>query len=157
MKKWMLVLLIGILFALAGCRDNQSSNLTGDEPPATMVKIGDETYPTKLGTYCWSTKNEGVCVDTAGSEALLEGKDPIVVLPGEEITFVMDYEPMPNEVHVAYYTGDKETEVEVENHRFTAPEEKGVYYYSYGVWWMDEKEENVSNGDAFYAFAIEVK
>ncbi|MEH7236804.1 hypothetical protein [Bacillus sp. JJ1562] len=153
MKKWLLVFLSGILITLAGCGGNNSSKLTGSKPPETNIQIGNETYPTVLGTYCWSS----TCVDTAGPEALLEGKEPIVVHPGEEITLVMDYEPMPNEVHVAYYTGDNETEVKVENHRFTAPEEKGVYYYSYGVWWMDEKEENVSNGDAFYAFALEVK
>ncbi|MEH7387187.1 hypothetical protein V7147_17495 [Bacillus sp. JJ1521] len=157
MMKWMLVLLIGISITLAGCGGSTPSELTGIEPPETMVEIGDETYPTKLGTYCWKSKFKGVCVDTAGPEALLEGKDPIIVQPGEEITFVMDYDPLPNEVHVAYYMGDKETEVKVENHRFTAPDEKGVYYYSYGVWWMDENEENVSNGDAFYAFALEVK
>ncbi|MEH7381007.1 hypothetical protein V7138_11045 [Bacillus sp. JJ1533] len=147
MKKWMFVFLIGISVALAGCGEG---GLTGSNPPETSIQIGDETYSTVLGTYCWRS----TCADTAGPEVLLEGKDPIVVEPGEEITFIMDYEPMPNEVHVAYYLGDKETEVEVDNHHITAPEEKGVYYYSYGVWWNDGE---VSKGDAFYAFALEVK
>ncbi|WP_010676681.1 hypothetical protein [Bacillus timonensis] len=154
MKKWMLVLIIGFVITLSGCGGSTSSKLTGSKPPETNIQIENETYPTKLGTYCWSSKFKGECIDTAGPEALLEGKDPIVVQPGQEITFVMDYEPKPNEVHVAYYNGDKETEVTVENHRFTAPEEKGVYYYSYGVWWT---EGDVSSGDAFYAFALEVK
>lgn len=48
-------------------------------------------------------------------------------------------------------------EIEVNDQKFTAPDEKGIYYYSYGVWWMDEKEENVSNGDASYVFVLEVK
>ena len=50
----------------------------------------------------------------------------------------------------------KELEVVVKDNHFTAPTQKGVYYYSYGVWWMDGKEENLSHGDAFYAFVLEV-
>jgi len=158
MKKWMLVLLIAISITLTGCGESDASSmLSGSKPPETVIQIGNETYPTKLGTYCWSTSNTSECVDTAGPEGLLEGKEPIVVPPGEEITFIMNYEPLPNEVHLAIYNGDKEKEVKVVNHRFTAPAEKGIYYYSYGVWWMDENEDNVSNGDAFYAFALEVK
>ncbi|THE13076.1 hypothetical protein E1I69_09405 [Bacillus timonensis] len=157
MKKWMLVFSIGISIILSSCGGNTSSKLSGSKPPETKIQIGNETFPTILGTYCWSSMFKSVCADTAGPEELLEGKAPIVVQPGDEVVFEMDYEPLPNEVHVAYYQGGKETEVKVENHRFTAPKEKGVYYYSYGVWWMDENEENVSNADAFYAFALEVK
>jgi len=38
-----------------------------------------------------------------------------------------------------------------------APSKAGTYYYSYSVWWMDESQKNVSNGDASYAFVLEVK
>jgi hypothetical protein len=155
MKKRMIILMVGILFALTSC--STSGKLSGSKPPETFIKIGTETYATTLGTYCWSSTFQSVCVDTAGPVELLEGKKPIEVAPGEEITFVMDYEPQPNEIHVSYFKEDVETEVEVKNHRFTAPEEKGVYYYAYSVWWLDEKEEHVSKGDAFYAFALEVK
>jgi len=50
-----------------------------------------------------------------------------------------------------------ENEVLIEENSYIAPIRKGTYYYSYGVWWMDDKEENVSHGDAFYAFVLEVK
>jgi hypothetical protein len=33
----------------------------------------------------------------------------------------------------------------------------GTYYYSYSVWWMDESQKNVSNGDASYALVLEVQ
>lgn len=46
----------------------------------------------------------------------------------------------------------KITEVAVKDNTFQAPIQKGTYYYSYGVWWMDEKEANVAHGDAFYYF-----
>ncbi len=151
----MIGLVTVILLSLIGC--STSGKLSGSKPPETVIKVGGETYATILGSYCWSSTFQSLCADTAGPVELLEGKKPIEVTPGEEITFVMDYEPQPNEIHVSYFEEDVETEVEVKNHRFTAPEEKGVYYYAYSVWWLDEKEENVSKGDAFYAFALEVK
>ncbi|RKJ26985.1 hypothetical protein D7X33_43085, partial [Butyricicoccus sp. 1XD8-22] len=101
--------------------------------------------------------NKSTCVDTAEPVELLKNENPIQVKAGEEITFEMDYEPKPNEFHVIQTNENNETEIVMEDNHFTAPMEKGVYYYSYGVWWMDKKEANVSNGDAFYAFVLEVR
>ena len=68
----------------------------------------------------------------------------------------MDYKPKPNEFYVAKIDDNEETEVEIKNNGFKAHMEKGVYYYIYSVWWVDDKEKNMSHGDAFYAFALEV-
>ena len=155
--------MVNLLVALflMGCSNTgmlgESNNgMVGEKPPRALIEIGNETYETLLGTYCWLGNGTGICVDTAGPMELLKGKEPIKVKSGEKITFVMDYKPQPNEIHVVQISENKETEVAVNNNSFAAPTEKGLYYYSYGVWWMDEKEENVSNGDAFYAFALEV-
>ena len=67
------------------------------------------------------------------------------------------YEPKPNKFHVLQISNNQETEIVVKDNHFSAPIQKGLYYYSYGVWWMDEKEEDLSHGDAFYAFMLEVK
>ncbi|MFS0865041.1 hypothetical protein [Fredinandcohnia sp. 179-A 10B2 NHS] len=158
MKKWCIAIISCLFLFLMGCGGNEANNeLTGNNPPEASIQIDGETYETTLGTYCWSSKGKSECVDTAGPKELLEGKQPIQVKPGAEIKFVMDYKPLPNEVHVTQFDDSSENEVNVEGNSFTAPTEKGTYYYSYGVWWMDEEKENVSNGDAFYAFAIEVK
>ncbi|MFT4416448.1 hypothetical protein ACLM5H_21530 [Fredinandcohnia humi] len=159
MKNGIIAIWAFFIVLLVGCGSSGTSagDLTGSEPPEATITIGTETYETILGTYCWKNGNKGICVDTAGPEDLLEGKDPIPVKPGEEITFVMGYEPKPNQISVMQFSENGETEVDVKDNRFTAPTEKGIYYYSYGVWWMDEDQENVSNGDAFYAFAIEVQ
>ena len=59
----------------------------------------------------------------------------------------MDYNPQPNEVYVGKMDNENDsTEVKIEKNRFTAPTEKGVYYYIYSVSWMDEKEANLSHG-----------
>lgn len=126
--------------------------VVGDKPPKAWVEIEDEKYETVLGTYCWNTG----CVDTIGPVEMLEGKAPISVKPGDGIEFVMDYEPKPNQFSLTQYNGDERTEVKLKSNRFSAPMQEGVYYYVYGVWWMDEKKEHVSHGDAFYNFVIEV-
>ncbi|PGY06824.1 hypothetical protein [Bacillus sp. AFS031507] len=153
MKKWLVAFVVFIGLNLMGC---SNSGMLGDKPPKASIKIGNKMYKTTLGSYCWDIRGRGACVDTAGPKVLLEGEKPIKIKPGEKITFVMNYKPNPNEFHVIQMTENKEIEVEVENNRFTAPTQQGIYYYSYSVWWMDKKEVNVSHGDASYAFVLEV-
>ncbi|MGE7978339.1 hypothetical protein [Psychrobacillus sp. NPDC093200] len=151
MKKCLFILLVLISFTITGC---SRDGLSGEKPPEVNINIGNENYETKLGTYCW---NDG-CVDTVGPVELLKGKVPIKVNPGEKISFLMEYEPKPNEFHLKQVSeSNEENEVLIIENSFSAPTQKGVYYYSYGVWWMDDKEENLSHGDAFYAFVLEVK
>jgi hypothetical protein len=95
--------------------------------------------------------------DTAGPVELLANDEPIKIKSGEQITLTMDYTSKPNEIHLSQIKNNEEIEIEIKDQKFTAPDEKGIYYYSHGVWWMDEKEEKVSHGDAFYAFVLEVK
>ncbi|GAM12422.1 hypothetical protein [Mesobacillus selenatarsenatis] len=142
------VMLFGVI--LAGC---SNGGLSGAKPPSAFVKIGDEKYDTDLGTYCW----KGTCVDTAGRVERLEGTEPIIVKAGEAISFEMDYNPKPNKIHLVQFHNNEEKKITVSDNSFTVPTEAGIYYYSYGVWWMDEKEEHLSHGDAFYGFVIEVK
>lgn len=154
MNRGLVMFIIFTVFVLNGCSNN---GLSGEKPPKALIEIGNETYETTLGTYCWDGSGGSICVDTVGPVALLKGKDTIEVQPGQEVTLVMNYQPKPNETNMAQITGNEETEVKMKNNRFSAPVKKGVYYFSYGVWWLDGKDANVSNGDAFYAFALEVK
>lgn len=153
-KSFFTIALIGLI--ISGCANSDS---TEEKliPPKAFIEVANERYETVLGTYCWSSAGQAKCVDKAGPVELLEGREPIEVNPGESITFIMEYEPKPNKIHVLQISSDQESEVEVSNSHFSAPTQKGIYYYSYGAWWMDEKKENVSDGDASYVFAIEVK
>lgn len=159
MKKLVVVSALLLVFILSGCGDTSTDNgLSGDTPPNVNVEIDGESYETVLGTYCWDiSKGESECIDTAGPQELLKDKDPIQIKAGEEIKLNMDYTPKPNKIHLSQIENDDETEIEIDDNHFTAPNEKGTYYYSYGVWWMDEEDEDLSHGDAFYAFALEVQ
>jgi hypothetical protein len=153
MNKWLLLLVLFLGISLTACSSNDDKSLTGEKPPKTVVEIGSETYATVLGSYCW----KNMCADTVGPHKLLEGKDPIKVKPDEKITIMMNFNPQPNEIYLGKMDNENDdTEVKLENNRFIAPTNKGIYYYIYSVSWMDEKEANVSHGDAYYAFVIEV-
>lgn len=47
--------------------------------------------------------------------------------------------------------------MKIKKHKFSAPKEKGIYYYAYSAWWMDENRQSISNGDAYYAFVLKVE
>ena len=155
MNRCLLVLPLLFVLMLFGCSADET--LIGEKPPELMIQIGTDTYETILGTYCWSGEGKGVCVDTAGPIELLQGKEPIKVEAGEEMSFMMNYEPKPTELNVMQIHDQEEYAVKLINDTITAPLEKGIYYYAYSAWWMSEKEANVSLGDACYAFAIEVQ
>src|SRR3954470_1096432 len=110
MNKRLLILVIFIGLILIGC---SNEGLLGGKPPKSFVEIDNERFETTLGTYCWQGGGKGTCIDTAGPIELLEGKKPIQVKPGENLTFVMDYESKPNEFHVVQMSENKETEVVV--------------------------------------------
>jgi len=128
--------------------------LPGTQPPDAFIEIGEARYETKLGTYCWSGEKAGRCVDTLGPVELLKDKEPVQLEPGQIIRFVIEGEPKPNKVDLVQIHDHKHSTIKVTDFQFSAPQEKGVYYYSFGVWWMADNQ--VSLGDAFYNFVIEV-
>lgn len=143
-----------LFLTLTACSKN---GMVGEEPPKAMIQVGKETYETKLGSYCWSSNNQGKCVDTAGPVELLKGKNPIAIKPGKAVTFKVNYSPKPEEFDVIQFINNKDTIIPFDNGRFTAPTQKGIYYYSVLARWLDKKDKNISKGDASYVFALEVK
>ncbi|MEN2466873.1 hypothetical protein [Ornithinibacillus sp. FSL M8-0202] len=157
--KRLLFYFVVLAIVLTGC-DTSAASKEGvevDKPPKMWVEIAGQQYETVLGAYCWKKTTTAECVDVAGAEILLKDKEPIEIEAGETVTFGMDFEPLPNEVHLTQTSNKKSNDVAVTNFTFTAPEEEGVYYYDIGVWWMDESNEDVSNGNAIYAIALKVK
>src|SRR5690625_535083 len=160
MKNLVVVSALLLVFILCGCGDTSTENngLSGDTPPNVSVEIDGESYETILGSYCWDiSKGESECIDTAGPVDLLKDKEPIQIKAGERIKLNMDYTPKPNKIHLSQIENDDEIKIEINDNQFTAPVEKWTYFYSYGVWWMDEEDKDLSHGDAFYAFVIEVQ
>lgn len=103
---------------IMGCSNTNEISGGRGEPPKTFIEIDNKKFETTHGTYCWQ-----------GPAELLECKKPIKVKSGENITFVMDYEPKPNELRLVQMSNDKgkETEVMVKDKRCIAPTQRGVY------------------------------
>ena len=94
---------------------------------------------------------------TAGPSELLKTEKPIKVKANESLSLVIKYKQQPNERDMVQIQNKNEVDVPLKKNKMKAPSERGTYYYSYSVWWMDESQKNVSNGDASYAFVLEVK
>src|SRR5690625_1079169 len=126
------VMCLTVLFFMSACNQSNDVKLTGTKPPAAKVQIENQVYETKLGSYCWSSKNVSTCVDSIGPIELLEGKPPISVAPGEVIRFVMEYEPQPNKFHINQIQDHDITEIKSDDLQFNAPTQAGTFYYSIG-------------------------
>lgn len=155
MKKYMMLCVV--LLLLAGCSNNTE---LGSNPPKVTVEVDGETYDTELGSYCWQggATGSGECVDKAGPEELLNGKQPIVVQPEDELAIQVDLKRQPDEVELEQVKNNQSTNISgFKNMRFTAPKEKGTYFYAFRAAWTNQKEENTSDGDAWYAFHVRVE
>ncbi|KAA0547177.1 hypothetical protein FZW96_14500 [Bacillus sp. BGMRC 2118] len=117
-----------------------------EKPPPVTVKVGNKKYKTTLGTYCWKL----ICADAVGYQELLKDEDPIVVKPGEKLSFNMEYKLKPDKISVIERHSNEDREVPIKNDRIVAPSEKGIYYYFYSADWSN-------SGDAGYVFFIEVE
>lgn len=73
-----LILLLALVL-LSSCQENDIGGKSST-PPKLFITIDGTKHYAKLGTYCWEDK----CVDMAGQEELLEGKE-VVVAPEEEM------------------------------------------------------------------------
>ncbi|WP_052461619.1 hypothetical protein [Sporosarcina koreensis] len=161
MKKILMTLTLVSALLTAGCQQpfSDSRTLSGSEPPPVQVETDSGLHDADLGTYCWSQKNgSGMCVDAAGAIDSLAGQPPIHVVPGETVRLLMDYEPKPTNLTLRQTTPDRrESKVALDGLEFKTPDAPGLYYYDFSAWWMDEDEEDVSNGDAHYSFLIQVQ
>lgn len=139
-----------IMASITGC---SSSGFLEESPPKAYLEINDHLYETKTGTYCW----KNTCVDKAGPLELLKTEKPIEVKANESLALTIKHKRQPNERLMVQIQNKNEVDVPLKKSKVKAPSERGTYYYSYSVWWMDKNQKNVSTGDALYAFVLEVK
>lgn len=136
---------VALLILLTGC---SNSPLAGEAPPTLQITVANESYEAKLGTYCWGNK----CEDAVEPMELV--KTFIQVAAGESVELTIN-KPTPSEVQLTELTADNKTmPIKIEQQHFVAPLKPGTYYYSYSAWWQ---EGDQTQGDAHYAFALEIK
>ncbi|PVE70887.1 hypothetical protein [Priestia megaterium] len=150
MRTWKTAAFGLIMASFTGC---SSSGVLEESPPKAYLKANNHLYETKVGTYCWKE----TCVDKAGPLELLKTEKPIEVKANESLALIIKHKRQPNERNMVQIQNKHEVDVPLKKNKLKAPSERGTYYYSYSVWWMDESQKNVSNGDALYAFVLEVK
>lgn len=140
MRKWLFAALL-----LAGC-----ATVSEDELPQAYIVVGEQTYETQIGTYCW----DEVCVDKVRPDEQLQDAKPIVVQAGEWLDVQLQATERPTDVDMSLVHGNDVQSVPLQNGRIAAPTEHGVYFYSYTASWI---EGDISYGDVSYVFSIEVQ
>ncbi|MNC63089.1 hypothetical protein D3C75_1131820 [compost metagenome] len=88
---------------------------------------------------------------------MYNGQVMTVIQPGEEIQILLDYQPPPSMVNVAEIKDDNSHEaVPLSEGGFTAPNESGVYYYTYSANWMTGDGKYTLNQTSA-VFAVEIQ
>ncbi|USB31830.1 hypothetical protein [Paenibacillus sp. YPG26] len=124
-----------------------------ESPP--LPRVTSRTSPIKVtqSSYCWGKLG---CADYVGGRTLLEGEKPTVVGAGERVYISYDYKPAPKVLNL-HQLKDNDTPVPVllKEGYFSAPLEKGTYYYHVSAVWASGVGD-YSSGDTSSVFVIEV-
>lgn len=104
----------------AGAETGEEGGLSG-EPPAAILKIGENEQVSGIGSYCWPTESEGVglCADAIG---IPTSPDPILVESPFTARFTIPFSTPPDTMVLAI------TQLEAEDR--TDSEVGGMYWWS---------------------------
>ncbi|WP_095288747.1 hypothetical protein [Paenibacillus sp. 7516] len=117
-RAWTTLMLLGSVFLLSGCNTNeynmnnvenpppgtsQRNNLPTELPKPIIQSVSGSPIPAVQGSYCW----EGLCIDYAGDLELLEGRTPVTLLVGEDVSIDMGTDVAPDEIYSSRICGWK--------------------------------------------------
>lgn len=125
-------------------------NLPQELPTPTIQSESGISIPAVQGSYCWG----GMCADYAGDVELLEGKVPVSVLVGENISINLNTDVPPNEFTLVEYVNGEARPISFREGSFQFAQEKGTHYYGAFIGWSSPKNSQVSLGDTSFAFVI---
>jgi len=166
--KIILAILIGIL--LVGCTKNIEEDLPKEpleetskeigNPPEVALISGTLGIPLTLDKYCWEEEGKTCALEATPPKELLQEKHPIRLDQGEKVTFSLSASNpnslteflQPDKIELIQTKKDEISTFEVTNKEFTAPNEKGIYYYS-AILTFDGDIK----GKAIYAFSLSVR
>lgn len=87
---------------------------------------------------------------------MFKGITPTAVISEADILVSFAYKPEPNELSIQQFGDDKTIQIPLKNGSFSAPKEKGIYYYGISAFWTTD-DGKYSKGDTSSVFVIEVK
>lgn len=122
------------------------------EPSVPVIKAGKVDISSTRGSYCWKGPFSGTCVDKALSSSMDMAREykPVEVAPNSKIKIHLKKEPIQGSLTAERWTDEKNSQTaEISNGEFIVPNQSGIYAYHIFARWK--------NGDASYAFLIEVK
>ncbi|MZQ80622.1 hypothetical protein GQF01_00435 [Paenibacillus sp. 5J-6] len=122
-------------------------------PPLPSVTSGKTQIRVIQSSYCWG--NLG-CADYVRGNAMLKEIIPTPVNPEEDIKVSFANIPAPSGLDIHQFVDKKSMKIPMKYGSFSAPKEKGVYYYGIFAFWTTD-DGKFSKGDTSSVFAIEVR
>ena len=139
-----------LLLLLTGCGFFQQPDFVAVEPPKAAVIVGDTEIPIVPGSFCWSARGVGKCVDTVSPPELVKNQRPITVKPGSSLEISFTQSPVSKSLGANQWIGGQPSPVPVvEENKIVLPVEKGEYIYDIFAQW--------EQGSASYAFVVSVE
>jgi hypothetical protein len=136
-----------------GYARNVGIKIIKKSPPLPNVTSEQTRIPVVQSSYCWGKSG---CADYAGGKTMLKGITPAAVTSEADIKVSFAYKPEPNELSIQQFDDDKTTQIPLKKDSFSAPKEKGIYYYGISAFWTTDDGKYLK-GDTSSVFVIEVK
>ncbi|GKV55848.1 hypothetical protein NCCP2222_17950 [Sporosarcina sp. NCCP-2222] len=136
-----------IILMLFGCQQTEPVQHPTNQLPTMKVRIGEETFSTARGGYCWTDGNQSECTDASGNPFDYENSaPPIEAEPGSE--FELLFSETPSSISVDW-VNNLEHETLSERSSFSTPSKPGTYGYSVHANW--------NQGDVTFHFILLIK
>ncbi|MCG3087510.1 intracellular growth attenuator family protein [Sporosarcina cyprini] len=142
-------ILIAFLLTLMlfGCQQTKPVQTQANQLPTMKVRIGEETFSTARGGYCWTTGNQSECTDASGNPFDYgTSAPPIDAEPVSEFELLFSEAPSSFSVE---WVNDLEHETVTEQTSFSTPSKSGTYGYSVHANW--------DQGDVTFHFILLIK
>lgn len=128
---------------------------SNEKPPTAILKVGDKKIVTTRESYCWESYSSSKCErEDRSTLELVKLKEPVIVEPNAEIKIEFNriLNPIMDRTSVFQLAKTKDGKgrsIKLNKHKFSAPKESGIYYYSLSAEW--------TQGRGQYVFSIKVK
>lgn len=123
-----------------------------NQPPQPVIVAKEQDIKAVRGSYCWEGFISAQCVDTISPVQLVSHHklQPVTVSPGAKIQITFQRKPIENTIHASRWLSEEEQEaVPLTNNVMIAPNENGMYTYSFSAAW--------EKGSASYVFVVRVE
>lgn len=149
--KWALATFATTGLLLAGCGEDVT------QPPKSELMTTNNKDKGVLGDYCWEVDGKENCEKGEDIVETLEKAEAIPATIGTALTLAIDSKDRPTSGELEWVTEEgKKGKEKLKGSLLFAPQDKGIYYYTYTAKW-DGSGKKGYKGEAEYYYKLRVQ